>query len=134
MEVGFLMLEECNTNYEEDFYGRGSEEVKVEIKGITDEVVNYTYTHMSYPCIVMKEGFKCAEHKMVVLSKMVKMSSTEDKDITLYFSIKGELYKVGKLSGSQMKAFVDIVGLENARAFYSEDKELIGDKMYVLCA
>ena len=127
-------MEENNNTYEEDFYGRESEEVISEIKGVTDEVVNYTYTNLSYPCIMINEDFTCPEHQMIVISKMVKMSSREDKDIALYFNIKGELYKVGMLSGYQIKALIDIVGIENLKAFYSEGKLLEGDKVYVLCA
>ena len=125
---------EDNYKYEEDFYGEESEEVHTEIKGITDDVVNYVYTNMSYPCIIIMEDFKCPEHQMIVISKMVKMSSREDKDITLYFNMKGELFKVGMLSGYQIKALIDIVGLENMSAFYDEGMELKDDKVFVLCA
>lgn len=127
-------MEENSNVYEEDFYGRESEEVVTEVKGVTDEVVSYTYTGMSYPCILIREDFKCPEHRMIVISKMVKMSAREVKDIALYFIMGGELYKVGMLSGYQVKPLVDIVGLDNISAYYAEDKKLEGDKVYVLCS
>jgi hypothetical protein len=108
--------------------------VNISIPGVTDNVVNYTYTGMSFPCIILKEGFKCQEHKMIVLSKMVKMSSMEVKDINLYFSNNGELFKIGMLSGMQVKPFLSIVGIDNIDAFYDNGLKLEGDKVYVLCA
>lgn len=120
---------------DDDFYGVDcTESPKVEIPGITDKVVNYSYTGMMYPCVMIKEGFTCPQHKMVVLSKMAQMSGSGNKDITLYFENKGELLKLGMLSGLQIKAFFDIVGEDNVRAFYEEGFELKGDKKYVLCA
>lgn len=128
------MEDSKNKVLEEDFYGEQSDDVSVNIPGITDKVVNYTYTGMVFPCIILKEGFKCPEHKMMVLSKMVKMGSSEDKDISLYFSNKGELYKIGMLSGIQVKPFLSIVGEENVDAFYDNGMELKGDRIYVLCS
>lgn len=119
---------------EKDFYDSEEEEVNVDIPGITDKVVNYTYTGMKYPCIILKSGFKCPEHKMLVLSKMVKMGSAETKDISLYFAEGSDLYKIGMLSGMQDKPFLDVVGVENIMAFYDNGMELLGDKVYVLCA
>lgn len=127
-------MNDKDTLLEDDFYGEQSDDVTVSLPGITDKVVNYTYTGMSFPCVILKDGFKCPEHKMIVLSKMVKMGSVEVKDINLYFSDNGELYKIGMLSGMQVKPFLDIVGVENIHAFYDDGSELKGDKVYVLCA
>lgn len=124
---------EENEFEEKDFYNEG-EEHKTVLPGITDKVVNYTYTGMTFPCMILKEGFKCPEHKMLVLSKMVKMSSREVKDINIYFSNGGELYKIGSLSGMQVKPFIEIVGVENIVAFYDDGMKLEGDRVYVLCA
>lgn len=120
--------------YEEDVYD-GEEEYTGEedIEGVTDEVTSYTYTNLEYPCIVLNDDFTCPKHKLEVLSRMVKMSDREIKDIALYMSNEGDLYKIGSLSGTQMKAFYQIIGEDNVRVFFSEEKELLGDKKYVLC-
>ena len=120
-----------NDDFQGDDY---SESPKVEIPGITDKVVNFCYTGMNYPCVMLKEGFTCPQHKLVVLGRMAKMGSHGNKDITLYFENKGELLKLGMLSGVQIKAFYDLVGDENVRVFYEEGFELKGDKKYVLCS
>ena len=117
---------------EEDFY---DEEIieDGEIAGVTDTVVSYTFTGMEFPCVIFKDDVVFPEHKMLVLSKMLKMGAP-DKDISIYFMKEGELYRIGKLSGMQMKAFLQIVGEDSVRVFYAEGHELLGDKIYVLCS
>lgn len=129
-------LEEYDMNLEEeeDVYQGMLEEADTDIEGITDDVVSYTYTDISYPCIIIKDGFTCERHKLDVLSHMVKMSSREEKDISLYMQDGKERYKIGALSGSQIKAFYQIIGEENVSVYYSENKELEGDMKYVLCS
>lgn len=119
---------------EEEVYEGMSEEANPNIEGITDDVVSYTYTDTSYPCIIIKDGFTCERHKLDVLSHMVKMSSREDKDISLYMQDGSDRYKIGTLSGSQIKAFYQIIGEGNVTVYYSENKELVGDMKYVLCS
>ena len=121
------------TEGEEDFYDNEDISEDTEITGITDTVVSYTFTGMEYPCVIFKDDVAFPEHKMLVLSKMLKMGSP-DKDISIYFIKEGELYRIGKLSGLQMRAFLQIVGEDSIKVFYEEGYELLGDKIYVLCA
>ena len=61
---------------EEDFgfYGEEAEEDKVEeIQGITENVSEFTYSSLEYPCIMFKEGFSLKNHKWKVLSNMVNL-------------------------------------------------------------
>lgn len=116
-----------------NFYGveqDDTEEVK-DLKGVTDTVSKFVFSNMSYPCICLKEDLKLPKHKWVIISKLVKQGSV-DKNISVYMIRGGELYKAGSLSGVQIKAFIDIIGIDNMYGFYNKDKELKGDKLYVL--
>lgn len=116
-----------------DFY-EGNEEGKEEVrdvKGLTDTVSKYVYNNMEFPCICLKEDIKLPKHKWVIISKLVKQGSS-DKNISIYMLRGGEMFKAGSLSGLQVKAFIDIVGLNNLFGYFNKDKELIGDRLYVL--
>lgn len=120
---------------EEDFgfYGSEAEEgVVKDIKGITDKVTEYTYTKLEYPCIVFRDGVSYKKHQWRILSSMVKASAT-DKDTALYFPDSSGLVKMGMLSGRQIESFLDLVGMENVYAYYSEGVRLEGSKLYSLC-
>lgn len=116
---------------EEDFYG-SEEEEEVEVKGISGNVSSFTYTDLSYPCIIFKEGFACPKHQLIVISNMVK-SSGANKDISLYFNKEGELYKIGNINGMQVNAFLEIVGTENIFGYYDAETRLEDDRLYTLC-
>lgn len=116
-----------------DFY-EGNEEGKEEVrdvKGLTDTVSKYVYNNMEFPCICLKEDIKLPKHKWVIISKLVKQGSS-DKNISIYMLRGGEMFKAGSLSGLQVKAFIDIIGLDNLFGYFNKDKELIGDRLYVL--
>ncbi|MGV3076439.1 hypothetical protein ACEE21_15275 [Clostridium baratii] len=116
-----------------NFYGDGSNEDEVvrEVKGLTDTVSKFVYSDMSFPCICLKEDIKLPKHKWLIISKLVKQGS-EGKNISVYMIRGGELFKAGSLSGLQIKAFIDIIGIENLFGYYNKDKELKGDRLYVL--
>lgn len=120
----------------DDVYNGYSEDGEVkEIKGITDTVTDYTYTGLSYPCIVFKQGFKLERHKVQVISNMVKSNTTGiKKDISLYFSNKDQLYKLGEISGVQVSPLIDIAGRDNLIAFLDADTELNDSLIYTLCS
>lgn len=117
------------------FYGEGQNEEGVvrDIKGITDTVSNFVYSSMDFPCICLKEDIKLPKHKWLVISKLVKQGS-EDKNISTYILRGKDIFKAGSLSGFQVKAFIDIVGIDNLFGYYNKDKKLNGDRLYVLSA
>lgn len=118
---------------EEDFnfYGNeGAENEQIE-KGITDRVTEYTYTKLEYPCILFNEGFSAPMHKLTVVSNMVK-SNAGDKDISLYMRKGDDIFKLGMLSGSQIEAFLDIMGVGSVKGYLDENTLLEGDKLYTL--
>ena len=115
------------------FYGEdGDSEVKQEIHGISGQVTDFTYTNISYPCIIFREGFTCPKHQMQVISNMVK-TVNDVKDISLYFIDKGELFKMGMLSGLQVSSFLEIIGTEKVFGYYDKDTKLENSKLYTLC-
>ena len=114
------------------FYGEEAEEDQVEeIQGITDNVSQFTYSNLEYPCIMFKDGFSLKNHKWKVLSNMVK-SLSPDKDISLYFRDESGLLKIGKISGVQVDAFLDLVGLDGVVGYYDKDTILENDRLYTL--
>lgn len=122
---------------DEDVYDGYSEEGESKgIKGITDTVTDYTYTSLSYPCLIILKNVKLEKHKVLVLSNMVKSKITGvDKDITLYFTnTDGQLYKLGMVGGVHAMPIIDLVGRENLTAFMQENKELTGSLIYTLCS
>jgi len=125
-----------NVNFNEKIYdGYDEEESVKDIKGITDKVTDYTFTDISFPCVIFKSGLRLEKHKVKVISNMVKSTTGSlGKDITLYFS-KGDkqLYKMGMLSGIQISSLIEIVGLDNLDAFYDENTRLAGSLIYTLC-
>lgn len=120
-----------------EFYGEGTDDTEVqEVKGITDQVTEYVYTNLSYPCIIFKKNFSCPKHQMKVLSNMVQ-SHGVTKDITLYFekdngTAESDLFKIGMISGLQVDSLLSIFDLQNLIGFYSEGILLEGDKLYTL--
>lgn len=119
--------EDFNFYNEEDFG-----EKSVEMQGITGKVTPYTFTGVTYPCVLFKEDFNCPRHKLTVISNMVKSGGKLNKDISIYFLQKGDVFKIGSLSGFQINAFIDLVGKENLTGFYDKDTQLSGDKLYTL--
>lgn len=120
---------------EEDFgfYGEEAEDKEVDdIKGITDEVTEFTYTGLQYPCIIFNDGITFKNHKWRIIANMVKAADT-DKDTALYYRDSGGLVKMGMLSGRQLESFFELVGLDNIIGFYEEGLQLEGSKLYTLC-
>lgn len=114
------------------FYGEEGEESSVrDIKGITDTVSKYVFSDMDFPCICFKEDLVLPKHKWIGISKLVKQGAS-DKNISVYILRKGDLFKAGSLSGVQVTALIDLVGLENLFGYYNKDKELKGDRLYIL--
>lgn len=114
------------------FYGEENEQEEIkDIRGVTDEVSKYVYSDMQFPCLCLNADIKLPKHKWIVISKLVKQG-TVDKDIAVYMIRNGELFKAGSLSGIQVKAFIDIIGLDNIFGYYNKEVKLTGDKVYVL--
>lgn len=115
------------------FYGEeGDIEETKDIKGISDGITQFTYTNLSYPCILFNKDFKCPKHQLNVIKSMVE-SSIPTKDISLYFfNSNEELFKIGMIDGLQVKAFLEIIGVDNVKGYLSEDKILDGDLLYTL--
>lgn len=116
-----------------NFYGgdESEESIVKDVKGLTDTVSKFVYSDMVFPCICLNEDIKLPKHKWLIISKLVKQGS-EDKNIAVYLIRNGELYRAGSLSGVQIKAFIDILGIENLFGYYNKDKRLDGDRLYVL--
>ena len=117
---------------EQDFYEGQKEKEQESIKGITGTVTSYTFTNVSYPCIIFKRGVQLPKHKLTVLKNMINAGNHESKDVSLYFDSKDGTYKMGALSGLQVEAFLDLVGLDSLVGYYEDGTELSGSKIYTL--
>ena len=115
------------------FYGSDAEErTETVIKGITDRVTGFSYSSISYPCLVLKEDFKCPKHQIKVISNMVK-NTCGVKDVSLYFLKNNELFKMGSISGLQVGFLLDMVGVGQVFGYFSSSTKLEGDALYTLC-
>lgn len=124
----------CNIDDEEVYEGYVEDEVS-EMEGITDKVTNYTYTKLEYPCLLFRKGVQLEKHKVQVVSNMVNSKTLgSNKDISLYLSNNGELFKIGKISGVQVLPLLEIIGEENLQGFLDKDTELKGSLIYTLCS
>lgn len=116
-----------------EFYGEeADQDTEQVVRGITDKVSDYTFTDMGYPCIIFKDGFTCPKHQLKVVSNMVK-SNSADKDVNLYLITKGELFKMGMLSGIQISAFLEVIGCDKLTGFLDKKIRLENDRLYTLC-
>lgn len=116
-----------------DFYGDEEEEVDSEIKGITGEVSSFTFTNLSYPCIIFKEGCEIPKHRLKIVANMVKSGNMQDKDTSLYFIQNGELFKIGSLSGTQIMGFLDLMGTDCMFGYVNAEEKLENGNLYSLC-
>lgn len=124
----------CNIDDDEVYEGYVEDEVS-EMEGITDKVTNYTYTKLEYPCLLFRKGVQLEKHKVQVVSNMVNSKTLgSTKDISLYLSNNGELFKIGKISGVQVLPLLEIIGEENLQGFLDKDTELKGSLIYTLCS
>lgn len=124
----------CNIDDDEVYEGYVEDEVS-EMEGITDKVTNYTYTKLEYPCLLFRKGVQLEKHKVQVVSNMVNSKTLGSmKDISLYLSNNGELFKIGKISGVQVLPLLEIIGEENLQGFLDKDTELKGSLIYTLCS
>lgn len=130
MREEFNFYEESNTR---DTANTGYDEVEVrDIKGVTDSVSEYVFVDMEYPNVCLKADLVLPKHKWEVISKLSQIGGNVDKNISLYIVRNDELYKIGALSGVQIKSFLDIVGIENIVGHHKDGRELVGSKLYVL--
>ena len=128
------LKENKGNNSDFGFYGEEADEASVrDIKGVTDEVSKFVFTNIEYPCICLKADIMLPTYKWEVIAKLVKQGVVS-KNISIYMLRNGELFKAGSLSGLQVKAFIDIVGIENLFGFHNRDIRLDGDKLYVLAS
>lgn len=117
-----------------NFYGEGTDDVKeTKIKGITGDVTDFTYTNVSFPCLLFNDDFSCPKHKLTVIQNMVN-STVGTKDISIYFRDKGDLYKIGMIDGLQVSAFLEVVGEENVTGYFDEKTKLTNSMLYTLCS
>ena len=125
--------------YDEDddnlYEGYDEEDAPEEIQGITDKVTDYTYTGLSYPCIVFKRGIQLEKHKVSVISNMVKSKAVGlIDDISLYFvNDDDQIFKIGTINGMQVGSLIEIVGTDNITGFSEDGIELRDSLIYTLC-
>lgn len=114
------------------FYGTNNDgRSEVHVKGVTEDVTDFTFANVEYPCIIFKEGFSVPKHQLNVVSNMVK-SCISTKDISLYYSKDSDLYKIGMIDGKQVNAFLEVIGIDKVFGFYDKNTRLEGNLLYTL--
>lgn len=124
--------DEVEDDDESSFYEDESDDSN-EVEGITGTVSSFTFTNINYPCFIFKEGSEIPKYKLRIVANMVKSGNMQDKDTSLYFVQKGDLYKIGSLSGVQIMGFIDLIGADNLIGYASKEQRLEGTSLYCLC-
>lgn len=120
---------------DDELYEGYEEGVVNDIEGITDSISDLSYTGISFPAIIFGEGFRLERHKASVIRNMVESNASGFvKDISLYYTNNGELYRLGAISGYQVMPLLDIVPMELITAYYSDGTPLNGSLIYTLCS
>ena len=114
-------------------YEGGEDREDAVVEGVTDSISQYAFTDIQYPCIMFNKGFHTEKHKFQVLQNMLSNPQMES-DISVYFTnSKGEVLKVGKISGYQLAFMLDIVGRDKVTGYYADGSELKDGLIYTLC-
>lgn len=115
-----------------------------EMAGVTGHVTKNVFTDVEYPFIVMDmRKIKVEQYKMNSLNVMFtcvtkyneideKQGITQDRTVAIYLTNGKTTNKIGKLHALQVKAFLDLFGVENLSGRLSENKELNGFYLYAL--
>lgn len=102
-----------------------------EIEGITGTVTDYTFSKLEFPCLILKENASFPEHKLMVVSNMVKVKSNSSK-INIYFKDGSDLFSIGAIVGSQVMSFIELLGEENLEGYLNSDTKVTGSNLYAL--
>lgn len=108
-----------------------------EKSGLTGTVKRYTSESMEYPCYIITLSNSIPRYKLDILKRMFSMSSSFNEDlvnlaISIYFDSDGKLIKFGKIYPAQVKSFLKLFETENIIGYYSKDKVLENEYLYVL--
>ena len=110
-------------------------------QGITGEVTRYQITDMQYPCFLLSNTaetpipmYALMTLKSLLLDTKVKEYTEEELNsvISMYFKDKETVVKLGVILPRNVKAFINSFETYDLKCFYSENKELEGDMMFVL--
>lgn len=105
--------------------------------GLTGSVKRYTTESMEYPCFIITLSNNIPKYKIDILKRMFSMNINFKEDlinlsIGIYFDSDGKLIKFGKIFPAQVKSFLKLFETEQIIGYYSRDKVLEGDYLYVL--
>lgn len=122
MSLGFETYED-NRNFEKS--------------GLTGVVKRYTTESIEYPCFIITLSDSIAKYKLDVLRRMFAMSGSFNENLTnlsigIYFDSGDNLIKFGKIYPAQVKSFLKLFETEKIIGFYSKDKVLENEYLYVL--
>lgn len=118
-------------------YATYEDDRSFEKSGLTGNVKRYTSESMEYPCYIITLSNSIPRYKIDVLKRMFSMTSSFKEDlvslsISIYFDNEGKLIKFGKIYPAQVKSFLKLFETEEIIGYYSKDKVLEGEYLYVL--
>lgn len=111
----------------EKIYEGYSETIEGEME---ERVSRYAKAGLSFPCLVIKQGFNAQKHRWMLISNIVK--SSKKSDVGLYLDQGDKKMKLGTVGGSQVRTLIEILGEDNLSGYYDDGRELVGSKLFVL--
>lgn len=104
--------------------------------GLTGEVSSFGSSSMSYPCVILEEGFERVKHVMDTLQGFLQPMKGLPKTVEVYAGVNEELLSIGGLTKGQVKPFLSLLEKDgewgDMKFFLNGDLELEGDMIYVL--
>lgn len=99
---------------------------------IDQDSLSTTSTELRYPYIHLG-NLEMEIYKMQALASMVKPVRGLHKSIRVMALVGGENRDIGSVSGSQLLNLIELVGREEIKEAYDQDKNLLkGDNLYIL--
>lgn len=104
----------------------------------SQKVQRYATTSFETPCLIVHitEEQPVQKFTLDILRKMFVNSDKYEEDsaspINIYFSQGEKTVRFGLIKPNQVKTFLSLFKDNEITGFYSQDKELTGDYLYVL--
>lgn len=109
--------------------------------GLTGDVLRYSIQHMKFPCYVLcqsKENVIDA-YKVELLKRMLVHPNGQtlneeelSSGIEIYYTEGGQTARFGKILPKQVKPFLKLFEGNIIEGYYTKDKKLTEDYLYVL--
>ncbi len=112
-----------------------------EEQGITGEVTRYQIVDMEYPAFILENTTEkpIPMYALMTLKSLLFDSKAREYDsnelrnmISMYFKENATVVKLGVMLPRNVKSFINFFEKYDLKCFINKDKEVKGDKMFIL--